>query len=253
MIDSHAHYNDEKFDIDRDEILKKCIDHGVTHIINAGCDLKSSEMSIALSSQYPFVYAAVGVHPHELSSCGDDTLDALAELSKHKKVVAVGEIGLDYHYDFSPREVQKDWFAKQINLARKLKLPIIVHDREAHRDVLDIVRAERGYEVGGVFHCFSGSREMAEEVIGMGFKIGIGGALTFKNAHRSIEVVRYTPLDMLLVETDCPYLAPEPHRGKRNWSGLIEIIISKIAQIKEMDYDTVCQATTNNAINLFKL
>lgn len=253
MIDSHAHYDDEKFDLDRDEILTQCVNHGVTHIINAGCDLKSSEACIDLSRKYPFMYAAVGVHPHEASSCGENTLEALTAMTGEKKVVAIGEIGLDYHYDFSPREVQREWFAQQIALARKLKLPIIIHDREAHKDILDIVRAEKGYEVGGVFHCFSGSREMAREVLEMGFRIGIGGALTFKNAHKPIEVVRYTPLDMLLVETDCPYMTPEPYRGQRNWSGLIKHVLNKIAEIKAIDYIDAEDATSNNAIRLFKL
>jgi TatD DNase family protein len=253
LIDSHAHYDDEKFDLDRDEILTQCVNHGVTHIINAGCDLKSSEACIDLSRKYPFMYAAVGVHPHEASSCGENTLEALTAMTGEKKVVAIGEIGLDYHYDFSPREVQREWFAKQIALARKLKLPIIIHDREAHKDILDIVRAEKGYEVGGVFHCFSGSREMAREVLEMGFRIGIGGALTFKNAHKPIEVVRYTPLDMLLVETDCPYMTPEPYRGQRNWSGLIKHVLNKIAEIKAIDYIDAEDATSSNAIRLFKL
>lgn len=253
MIDSHAHYDDEKFDLDRDEMLTQCVNHGVTHIINAGCDLKSSEACIDLSRKYPFMYAAVGVHPHEASSCEENTLEALTTMTGEKKVVAIGEIGLDYHYDFSPREVQREWFAKQIALARSLKLPIIIHDREAHKDVLDIVRAEKGYEVGGVFHCFSGSREMAREVLEMGFNIGIGGALTFKNAHKPIEVVRYTPLDMLLVETDCPYMTPEPYRGQRNWSGLIKHVLNKIAEIKAIDYIDAEDATSNNAIRLFKL
>lgn len=253
MIDSHAHYDDDKYDLDRDEILRKCADEGVTHIINAGCDIESSISSIALAAKYPFVYAAVGVHPHEASSCDENTIQALNDLSRENKVVAIGEIGLDYHYDFSPREVQRELFAKQIALARSLQLPIIIHDRESHRDVLDIVKAEKGYEAGGVFHCFSGSREMAREVLDMGFRIGIGGALTFKNAHKPIEVVKYTPLDMLLVETDCPYMTPEPYRGQRNWSGLIRRVLSKIAEIKEIDEPVAEEATANNAIHLFKL
>lgn len=253
MIDSHAHYDDERFDPDRDEILNKCSAHGVTHIINAGCDIKSSLACIELSRKYPFIFSAVGVHPHEALSCNEKTIEDLTDLTREKKVVAVGEIGLDYHYDFSPREVQKEWFAKQIALARSLKLPIIIHDREAHKDVLDIVRAEKGYEAGGVFHCFSGSREMAREVLEMGFKIGIGGALTFKNAHKPIEVVKYTPLDMLLVETDCPYMTPEPYRGQRNWSGLIKYVLDKIAEIKAIDYHEAENATSDNAICLFKL
>lgn len=253
MIDSHAHYDDERFDNDRDQILKECLTEGVTHIINAGCNMESSKKSIELSRQYSYIYASVGVHPHDASECNEGTLEQLEALSRNQKVVAIGEIGLDYHYDLSPREVQKEWFARQIALARSLKLPIIIHDRESHQDVLDIVRAEKGYEVGGVFHCFTGSKEMAREVLELGFKIGIGGSLTFKKAHKPVEVVRYAPLDALLLETDCPYLAPEPYRGQRNWSGLMKPVLKKISEIKEIDYKFAEEATTLNAIHLFKL
>lgn len=253
MIDSHAHYDDEKFDPDRDEVLKACVQAGVTHIVNPGSNLESSRKAIALSEQYPFVYAAVGVHPHDASECDENTIEVLTALSQKEKVVAIGEIGLDYHYDFSPREVQKEWFAKQVALARKLGLPIIIHDRESHKDVLDIVRAEKGYEVGGVFHCFSGSREMAREVLDLGFHIGIGGALTFKKAVKPIEVVDYTPMDRLLIETDCPYMTPEPYRGQRNWSGLMRLVVKKIAEIKKMEEGAVEEATALNAIRLFGL
>ncbi len=253
MIDSHAHYDDEKFDMDRDQVLQDCITHGVTHILNAGSNIESSKKSIELAKKHPFVYAAVGVHPHDVSECDINTIDTLTSFSEADKVVAIGEIGLDYHYDFSPREVQREWFAKQIALARKLKLPIIIHDRESHKDVLDIIKSEKAGEVGGVFHCFSGSKEMAREVLNLGFKIGLGGAITFKNAQKPIEVLRYVPLDMLLVETDCPYMTPEPHRGKRNWSGYIELVLNKISEIKEIDYALAEEATTNNAIHLFKL
>lgn len=253
MIDSHAHYDDEKFDPDREEILQKCVESGVTHIINAGSNIESSQKSTQLARKYDFIYAAVGVHPHDASSCDENTLNTLVDFTKQPKVVAIGEIGLDYHYDFSPREVQKMWFSRQIALAVKMKLPIIIHDREAHSDILDILRAEKGYEAGGVFHCFSGSKEMAREVLDLGFKIGIGGALTFKNARKPLEVVNFVPLDMLLVETDCPYMAPEPYRGQRNWSGLIEIVLNKIAEIKGIDYKTAEKATSDNAIKLFKI
>jgi len=253
LIDSHAHYDDEQFDTDRDEILNKCVEAGVTHIVNAASDLESARKSIELSKNYAFIYAAVGVHPHEASGWKDDTYDTLRTLAGEKKVVAIGEIGLDYHYDFSPRDVQKNVFARQIDLARSLKMPIIVHDRESHKDILDIIKSEKAYETGGVLHCFSGSVEMAREVLNLGFKIGIGGSLTFKNAARPVEVVRFAPLDMILVETDCPYLSPEPLRGRRNWSGNIKYVIEKIAQIKEIDYKEVERATTENAVNLFGL
>ncbi|NLU52278.1 MAG: TatD family hydrolase [Clostridiaceae bacterium] len=253
MFDSHAHYDDEKFDADRDQVLLECVNSGVTHIVNAGCDLESSKKSLELSEKYPFVYAAVGVHPHEASGCSENTLDEIKALAGKEKVVAIGEIGLDYHYDFSPRDVQKEVFAKQIALARELNLPIIVHDRESHRDVLDILKSERAYETGGVLHCFSGSVEMAREAFELGFKIGIGGAVTFKNARKSIEVVQFAPLDMLLVETDCPYMTPEPYRGRRNWSGYIKLILQKMAEIKGIDYSEIEEATTNNAKRLFRV
>ncbi len=251
MIDSHAHYDDEKFDLDRDKVLNECVKHGITHIVNAGSSVESSRKSIELARQYSFVYSAVGVHPHEVSECEADTIAILRELSKESKVVAIGEIGLDYHYDFSPRDTQREWFAKQINLARELKLPIIIHDRESHKDILDIVKGEKGSDVGGVFHCFSGSVEMAREVLNLGFKLGIGGSLTFKKAQKPVEVVKYAPLDMLLTETDCPYLSPEPHRGVRNWSGLMKFVLEKISEIKGIDYNVVEEVTANNAINLF--
>jgi TatD DNase family protein len=253
VIDSHAHYDDSRFDSDRDKVLQDCVEHGVTHIINAGSNVTSSKKSIELTQKYSFIYASVGIHPHDVAEAEDDAIDKLITLSKEEKVVAIGEIGLDYHYDFSPREVQREWFARQIALARKLKLPIIIHDREAHKDILDIIKSENAREVGGVFHCFSGSKEMAREVLDLGFSIGIGGALTFKNAKKPVEVVDYVPLDMLLVETDCPYMSPEPFRGKRNWSGLIKYVLEKISEIKKIDYFLAESQTGANAIDLFKL
>lgn len=253
MIDSHAHYDDERFDPDRDDVIRKAVEAGVTHIVNPGCDLESSRLAIELSERHKEVFAAVGVHPHEASSCGETTLADLEDLAKRKKVVAIGEIGLDYHYDFSPREVQKEWFSRQIALASKLRLPIIIHDRESHQDVLDIVKAFRGENITGVFHCFSGSVEMAREVLDLGFYIGIGGPVTFKNARRPAEVVRYAPMDRLLIETDCPYLAPEPHRGKRNWSGYLTHVIEKISDIKGINGSEVERITAENARLLFGL
>ncbi len=253
MIDSHAHYDDSKFDLDRDKVLQDCLENGVTHIINAGSNVSSSQKSIELAKKYSYIYAAVGVHPHDVAEAESNAIDKLSVLSKEEKVVAIGEIGLDYHYDFSPREVQREWFAKQIALARELRLPIIIHDRESHKDILDIIKSENAREVGGVFHCFSGSKEMAREVLNLGFKIGIGGALTFKNAKKPIEVVEYVPLDLLLVETDCPYMSPVPFRGKRNWSGLIKYVLEKVSEIKQIEYSLAESQTGINAINLFKL
>lgn len=253
MIDSHAHYDDEQFDADRDDIIRKAVEAGVTHIINPGCDVESSRQAILLARKHPEVFAAVGVHPHQAASCNEKTLSGIEALAREEKVVAIGEIGLDYHYDFSPREVQKEWFSKQVALAGKLGLPIIVHDRESHQDVLDIVKAFRSELTTGVFHCFSGSVEMAREVLDMGFYIGIGGSLTFKKARKPVEVVQYAPLDRLLIETDCPYLAPEPYRGRRNWSGYLKHVIERIAAIKGMAYDAVEWQTSDNARALFGL
>lgn len=253
MIDSHAHYDSEKYDEDRDDVIKKAIDSGVTHMINPGCDLESSRFSIELASKYTQIYAAVGVHPHEASSCDDTTLDALRQLTSRNKVVAIGEIGLDYHYDFSPREVQKKWLNEQLKLAAELRLPVILHDRESHQDVLDCVKAYRTEHLTGVFHMFSGSVEMAREVLDLGFYIGIGGPVTFKNAHKPVEVVQYCPLDRLLIETDSPYMTPEPHRGKKNWSGLLVHIIDRIASIKGIKHSDVVDATSMNAKTLFHL
>ena len=253
MIDSHAHYDNEQFDPDRDDIINQAALAGVTHIINAGCDLDSSKFSIMLSKKHEAIYAAIGVHPHEASTCDSNTIAALKVLSLEPKVVAIGEIGLDYHYDYSPREVQKEWFAKQIILAAQLKLPIIIHDRESHQDVIDIVKATKTGAIGGVFHCFSGSVEMAKEILDLGLHIGIGGPVTFKNARKPVEVVQYIPLDRILIETDCPYLAPEPYRGKRNWSGYMTSVIDKIAEIKGINYSEVERITAQNAKSLFNL
>lgn len=253
MIDSHAHYDDEQFDADRDDVIRKAVEAGVTHIINPGSNLESSGFAIALSKKHHEVFAAVGVHPHDASSCDEKTLSRLEAMTGEEKVVAIGEIGLDYHYDFSPREVQKEWFSRQVALAAKLKLPVIIHDRESHQDVLDIVKAYRSEHITGVFHCFSGSVEMAREVLDLGFYIGIGGSLTFKKARKPIEVVQYAPMDRLLIETDCPYLAPEPYRGRRNWSGYLPYVIDKIASIKGIDYNEAERKTADNARVLFGL
>lgn len=253
MIDSHAHYDDEQFDHDRDEIIRRAVESGVTHIINAGSNISSSRMSIELSKRHEAVFAAVGVHPHEASSCGEDTIETLKTLASAPKVAAIGEIGLDYHYDYSPRETQREWFAKQLELALELNMPVIIHDREAHRDVLDAVKAFKSDGIRGVFHCFSGGVEMAREVLNLGFHIGIGGPLTFRNAKKPAEVIRFAPMDRILIETDCPYLAPEPYRGKRNWSGYLPAVIEKIASIKDIDYNEVERLTAENAISLFNL
>lgn len=253
LFDTHAHYDDDKFAEDRYEVIEKAHESGVSYIINAATDVKSCEDSLALAHRYEYVYAAVGIHPHEVGDADDNALDEVARLAKDSKVVAIGEIGLDYYYDFAPRELQKHWFAQQINLAKELKLPVIVHDREAHQDSLEIIKQEKANEVGGVFHCYSGSLEMAKELLNNNFYISVGGSLTFKNAKKLVEVVRWIPLDKLLIETDCPYLTPEPHRGKRNDSSYVRFVAEKVAEIKQISVETVADVTLNNAKSLFNI
>lgn len=253
LFDTHAHYDDEKFELDRDDVIEKAYRSGVSYIINAATDIKSCEESLAFTSKYEYVYAAVGIHPHEVGKVDENTLSIIAQLAKEDKVVAIGEIGLDYYYDTAPREIQKHWFAQQINLARDLQLPIIVHDRDAHQDSMDIIKDNKANEVGGVFHCYSGSVEMAKELLNYNFYISVGGALTFKNAKKLVEVVRWIPMERLLIETDCPYLTPEPHRGKRNDSSYVRFVAEKVAQIKQLSFEEVAEVTLENAKKLFKL
>lgn len=253
IVDSHAHYDDEQFDADRDEVLKRIQQQGVVRVVNPASNLDSARKCIELSETYDFLYCAVGIHPHDSKEFSEETLESIREMASNKKVVAIGEVGLDYHYDFSPQNIQKECFAAQIQLALELKLPLIIHDREAHRDVLDIIKAEKGYEAGGVFHCFSGSVELARTVLDLGFYIALGGAVTFKNAVKPVEVAKYVPADRLLVETDSPYMAPVPYRGKRNDSGYLHEIIQKIAEIRSSDFDVIANTTAQNANRLFGL
>lgn len=253
LFDTHAHYDDERFDEDRYEIIKNAHDEGVSYIINAAADFKSIASSISLSEKFDFVYAAVGIHPHSAGEMDENTIEVIKESAKNPKVVAIGEIGLDYYYDNSPREIQRIWFSRQIILAKNLNLPIIVHDRDAHEDVMNIIKSDHAEETGGVMHCFSGSIEMARELLNLNFYISIGGPVTFKNAKKAIEVVKYVPLDRLLIETDCPYLTPEPYRGKRNYSGYVRLVAEKIAEIKGVALEEIADVTLCNAKELFKI
>ena len=218
-FESHAHYDDERFDEDRDTLLASFPAEGIETVVNASSDIKSSKASIALSEKYPFFYAAVGVHPHEVENITEADIDELRELSKHPKVVAIGEIGLDYYYDLSPRDLQRHWFKRQLELADELKMPVIIHSRDAAQECFDIIKNSNVRN--GVIHCYSGSAEMAEEYIKMGFYIGVGGSLTFKNNKKGVETVERIPIEKILIETDSPYLAPVPCRGKRNDSRLL--------------------------------
>lgn len=253
LIDSHAHYDDEKFDIDRDNVMEKIKSQGVAAVVNPSTNLASMRKIQELCESYDFLYAALGIHPHEAVEFSDESLDAIRKMSKSGRVVAVGEVGLDYYYEFSPREAQKECFAAHIGLAKELQLPLIIHDRDAHKDVIDIVKSEDAGSAGGVFHCFPGSIEMAREVLDAGFYISLGGAVTFKNARKPVEVAKYIPIDRLLIETDSPYMTPVPHRGKRNDSGYLPLIIQKIAELRNMEYEQVAQATAENTRRLFNL
>lgn len=248
IFDTHAHYDDDAFDEDLDQVLSGLSEKGVCGVINNACNMKSAAVSIELAEKYPNVWAAVGVHPHDVKDMTEGDIDTLRKMSKHKKVVAIGEIGLDYHYNFSPREVQIHWFEKQLELAKELDLPVFIHDREAHGDTMDILKK---YQPKGVIHCFSGSVEMAKEIIKLGMYIGLGGAVTFKNAKTPVEVARYVPLDRLLLETDAPYMTPVPFRGKRCTSDLISYTAKKIATERNMTAQQICDITKNNTLALF--
>lgn len=251
IFDSHAHYDDEAFDEDRFELIESLKEKGVCGIINCGCTPESTEATLALSEQFDFVYFASGIHPENISSPEEDkaVFAKIKELAKHKKCVAIGEIGLDYHYeDGAPRERQIEWFEKQLILANELSLPVIVHDRDSHADILELLKKHRPK---GVVHCFSGSLEMAQEVLKLGMYIGLGGAVTFKNAKKPVRVAEGIPLDRLLLETDCPYMAPVPFRGKRCDSSLIAFTAEKIAEIRGITADEVLRAGKENAAALF--
>ncbi|MCR5522566.1 MAG: TatD family hydrolase [Clostridia bacterium] len=248
IYDSHAHYDSESFDEDRDAVLSSLPGRGICGVINCASDLPSSEVCLALAEKYAFINAACGVHPHEASKAPADYLGTLRKLCLDKNCVAVGEIGLDYHYDFSPREVQLRLFEEQIELANELGLPVIVHDREAHGDTLDILKK---YRPRGVVHCFSGSVESAREVVNLGMYIGLGGAVTFKNARKPAEVAAFVPQDRLLIETDCPYMTPVPFRGQRNDSGYIPYTAQVLAQLRGITPQEVLDLTRRNANALF--
>lgn len=250
IFDTHAHYDDEKFNGDRAEVLYFVKANGVSRIIDCGCDLKSSLAAVNLSEEYDFIYAAVGVHAHEADEAAEKDFAEIEKLYAHKKVVAVGEIGLDYHYDFSPRERQLEVFERQLILANKLDLPVIIHDREAHEDTLRLLKKHRPK---GVVHCFSGSVESAKEVLSLGMYIGLGGAVTFKNAKKPVEVAKFVPDDYLLLETDCPYMAPVPYRGKRCDSSMIASTAELIASVRNTDTQTLIDRCHENADRLFGL
>lgn len=250
IFDSHAHYTDKAFNEDRENMLGSLKESGVCGIINCGADIESSVSSVDLASKYDYIYAACGIHPEEADKTPENYIDILRDLAKNEKCIAIGEIGLDYYWRQDTKDLQKELFEKQILLSKELDLPIIVHDREAHGDTMEILKKHRPK---GVLHCFSGSPETATEVLKLGMYIGLGGALTFKNARKAVEVAQMLPLDRLLLETDCPYMAPVPMRGKRNNSGYIPFIAEKVAEIKGIDPQSVLDVTTENTKRLFNI
>lgn len=252
IFDSHAHYDDESFNEDRNAIIEELRQNGIVGVLNCGASLQGARASVELSHAYDFFYAAVGIHPEHADMFTEDTLAKLREMSKNEKVRAIGEIGLDYYYEENPpREVQQQCFRAQMQLAKELKLPVVIHDRDAHEDTLNILKEFP--EVIGVLHCFGGSWEFARECLKLGYYIGFTGVVTFKNAKKIIEVAKEVPLNRLLVETDCPYMAPVPHRGKKNRSDYIQFIIEKLSEIKGLPKEEIAEAAINNVKTMLRL
>ncbi len=253
IFESHAHYDDDAFDEDRDSLLGSMQEQGIEYVINVGASLKSTAATVALTQRYPFVYGAAGVHPSETAELTQESFLWLKEQCKQPKIVAVGEIGLDYYWEEPEHEIQRIWFERQLDLAREVQKPLIIHSRDAAQETMEIILAKRAQEIGGVIHCYSYSAEMAREYVKLGFYIGIGGVVTFKNGKKMKEVVEAIPIERILLETDSPYLAPEPNRGKRNSSLNLPYIAQKIAEIKNMSYDEVVEITNRNAKELFRI
>lgn len=253
LTDSHAHLDDESFDADREELINSLYDNDVDTVLNPGADLKTSQNAVKLAEKYPFIYAAVGCHPHDSKMMDDNAMNLFREMANNKKVIAIGEIGLDYYYDNSDRETQRKWFREQIRLAKELDLPYIVHDRDAHEDVFKIMKEEHYSGTRGILHCYSSSAEMAKEFMKMGFYISLGGPVTFKKSKTPKLVAYEVPFDRLLIETDSPYLTPEPFRGKRNEPKYVKYVAEEIAAIRNVTAEEVAERTSMNFKKLFCL
>lgn len=251
LIDTHAHINVEQFDEDREQAIERALDAGVTRIVNIGYNRETIPSSLKLAEEYDFIYSTVGWYPQDAINMEEGDLEWLESLCSHPKVVAIGEIGLDYYWDTSPKELQQQIFREQIRLARRMNLPIVIHNREAHGDVVRILKEENAAEVGGIMHCFSGSWEIAKQCLDMNFYISFGGPITFKNAVRPKEVLAKVPLDRLLIETDCPYLTPHPYRGKRNEPAYVRYVAEAAAEIKGIEMEEIARITTENAFQVF--
>ena len=250
IFDTHSHYDDAQFDADRNDLLKSLPQKGVIGVVSCGCDPESTRFNAGLAEQYDYIYFAAGLHPENLEGLKMDDLDEIERYAKEERCVAIGEIGLDYHWMASSKEVQKEFFAAQCELANKLDMPVIVHDREAHADTLAILKH---YRPKGVLHCFSGSAETAKEIVKMGMYIGLNGVATFKNARKSIEAAKAIPIERLVLETDCPYLAPVPHRGKRNDSRFIPFIAERLGEELGIPAQELLNITAQNAKRLYEL
>lgn len=254
LIDSHVHLDDLRYDTDRNTILQRAEAAGVEAMVTIGCDLATSQAAVALAQAHPQVFATIGVHPHEAKEIEEGWYDSFRSLARRPKVVAYGEIGLDYHYDHSPREIQRERFREQIHLARELALPLVIHTREAQEDTVTILREESAGDVGGVFHCFSGDAWLAKDALDLGFYLSFSGVLTFKNAAMLRDIAKTVPLDRLMVETDCPYLAPVPYRGKRNEPAYVQYVAETLAAIRgNGSIESIARATVDNTKRVFKI
>ncbi len=254
LIDTHTHLDDARYEPDREVVIARALETGIDSMITIGCDLSTSHAAVALANRYPFVYATVGVHPHEVKHIEDGWYNEFRRLAENKKVVAFGEIGLDYHYNHSSPKEQRDRFREQIQLARELSLPLVIHTREAQEDTIQILKDERSTEVGGVFHCFSGDAWLAKDALDLGFYLSFSGILTFQNAGMLRDIAKTVPLDRILIETDCPYLTPVPHRGKRNEPAFVRYVAETLATIASVsDLAEIYRLTTENARRLFRI
>lgn len=253
FIDTHVHLNADQYEEDLQEVIQRALDAGVKEMVVVGFDRPTIEKAMKLIDEYPFLYAVIGWHPVDAIDCTEEDLQWIEELAAHPKVVAIGETGLDYYWDKSPKEIQQELLRKQIRLAQKLDLPIVIHNRDATEDCVRILKEEHAEITGGVMHCYSGSVEIAKECINMNFMISLGGPVTFKNAKKPKEVAKEIPLEYLMIETDAPYLAPHPHRGKRNEPSLVPLVAEEIARLKEISVEEVASATTANAHRFYKI
>lgn len=251
LFDTHTHVNIDQFDEDREEVIERAREAGVNQMVVVGFDNETIDGAMALAESYDFIYAAVGWHPVDAIDATEEDFRRLEQLSNHPKVVALGEMGLDYHWDKSPKDVQIEVFKKQIDLAKRVNMPIIIHNREATDDIISVLKEENAAEVGGIMHCFSAGLEEARQCLDMNFYISFGGPVTFKNAKLPKEVAKEVPLERLLVETDCPFLSPHPYRGKRNEPARVKLVAEKVAELKEMEFEQLARITSDNARRLF--